>query len=447
MEQILVFIKKIIPQKLFKKLQPAYHYMFNFLAALRYGFPSRKLIVIGITGTTGKTTIVYLLAHVLKSAGLRVGYTSTAMFSDGKEEWLNDKKMTMLGRFFTQKMLRSMLRNKCDVVIVETTSEGIVQFRHRFINYDTVIFTGLYPEHIESHGSFENYKNAKLKLFEHLAKSRKKKINGVVIEKTIIANGESDYAEEFLKFDVAKKIGYTTQLKVESQTSKTAIDITAEDVAIGDGATFRVGNVEYKTDLLGSFTVSNLMAVIATGQSLDVDTSKLQKGIESVHSVPGRLERIDEGQSFSIIVDYAFEPNAMTKLYETVARVPHERTIHILGSAGGGRDATRRSIIGGIAGENADTVIVTNEDPYDEDPMVIISAVAKGARGKGKKDNEDLFLIEDRKEAITKALSLANENDMVLITGKGSEQAIVVKDNVLIPWDDRSVVREELKKM
>lgn len=340
-----------------------------------------------------------------------------------------------------------MLRNKCDVVIVETTSEGIVQFRHRFINYDTVIFTGLYPEHIESHGSFENYKNAKLKLFEHLTKSRKKKIDGEVIEKTIIANGESDYAKEFLNFDVAKKIGYTTQSKVESQTSKTVIDIIAEDVVIGDGASFRVGNAKYNTDLLGSFTVLNLMAVIATGQSLDVDTSKLQKGIESVHSVPGRLERIDEGQPFSIIVDYAFEPNAMTKLYETVARVPHERIIHILGSAGGGRDAARRSIIGGIAGENADTVIVTNEDPYDEDPMVIIEAVAAGARKKGKEDHDNLFLIEDRKEAIAKALSLTNENDMVLITGKGSEQAIVVKDNVLIPWDDRRVVREELKKM
>lgn len=450
MEQLLIFIKKIIPQKLFKKLQPAYHYTFNFLAALFYFFPSRKMIVIGVTGTTGKTTIVYLLAHALKNAGLRVGYTSTAMFSDGKEEWLNDKKMTMLGRFFTQRMLRSMLRNKCDVAIVETTSEGIVQFRHRFINYDTVIFTGIYPEHIDSHGSFENYKQAKLKLFEHLVRSKEKKVRGITMKKTIIANRESEYVEEFFDHAVARKIGYGVESKVGSLKSKEikgVEDLIATNISIGDGATFRVRGVEYHTTLLGSFTISNLMAVIATGYSLTIESSVLKKGIESVTSVPGRLERIDSGQSFDIIVDYAFEPVAVTKLYETIARVPHQKIIHVLGSAGGGRDVARRAIIGGIAGERADHVIVTNEDPYDDDPMEIIEAVAKGARDEGKKDHENLFLIEDRKEAITKALSLAQKDDIVLITGKGSEQAIVVKDQKKIPWDDRSVVRKALKEL
>lgn len=189
------------------------------------------------------------------------------------------------------------------------------------------------------------------------------------------------------------------------------------------------------------------MAVIATGYSLTIESSVLKKGIESVTSVPGRLERIDSGQSFDIIVDYAFEPVAVTKLYETIARVPHQKIIHVLGSAGGGRDVARRAIIGGIAGERADHVIVTNEDPYDDDPMEIIEAVAKGARDEGKKDHENLFLIEDRKEAITKALSLAQKDDIVLITGKGSEQAIVVKDQKKIPWDDRSVVRKALKEL
>jgi len=174
MNRLLVLLKKIIPKRLFGMLQPAYHYVLNFIAALVFGFPSNQLTVIGVTGTTGKTTVVYMAAELLKYAGKRVGYTSTAMFSDGQKEWLNDKKMTMLGRFFTQRMLRKMVQNGCDIAIVETTSEGIVQNRHRFINYDTVVFTGLYPEHIDSHGSFENYKKAKQKLFEHVGKCKKK---------------------------------------------------------------------------------------------------------------------------------------------------------------------------------------------------------------------------------------------------------------------------------
>lgn len=447
MEQILIFIKKLIPKKLFRKLQPAYHYILNFCAALFHGFPSRKMIVIGVTGTTGKTTVVYLLAHALTNAGLRVGYTSTAMFSDGEKEWLNDKKMTMLGRFFTQKILRSMLRNKCDVAIVETTSEGIVQFRHRFINYDTVVFTGLYPEHIDSHGSFENYKNAKLKLFEHLANSKEKKIDEKRIHKTIVANAESEYAGEFLNHAVTKKIGYGRKTKIERQKSQDISYIIASDVMSDGLLNFSVDGMLYETQLFGAFNTSNLLAVIGVGRVLGVEDKKLAEGIAKIDGVPGRLERIDEGQDFTVIVDYAFEPNAMTKLYEIVARVPHSKVIHVLGSAGGGRDIARRLILGNIAGEKADHVIVTNEDPYDEDPMVIIKAVASGARGKGKVDNKNLFLIEDRTDAIAKAFALAKKDDIVLITGKGSEQAIVVKDNVLLPWDDRSVVRRELKKL
>src|SRR5665647_210658 len=175
-DSALNFIKKLIPKKIFKSLQPAYHFLMGYIAALCYGFPSEKMIVIGVTGTTGKTTTIFLLESILKNAGYKTGYVTTAMFSDGEKEWLNDKKMTMVGRFLLQKLLRKMLDNKCDVVIVETTSEGVVQFRHRFINYDKLLFTGIFPEHIESHGGFENYKAAKGKLFEHLENCRQKTI-------------------------------------------------------------------------------------------------------------------------------------------------------------------------------------------------------------------------------------------------------------------------------
>ena len=208
LDRILIFIKKLIPKKIFNALQPAYHFALGYLAAFLYGNPSEKMIVVGVTGTTGKTTVVYMIAEILKSAGYKVGYISTALFGDGEKEWLNDRKMTMLGRFFTQKMLRNMQKNKCDVAIIETTSQGIVQFRHRFINYDILLMTGLYPEHVEAHGGFENYKKAKGELFAHLKNCRRKKIQGREIAKTSIINADDEHSEYFLNFWAEKKITY-----------------------------------------------------------------------------------------------------------------------------------------------------------------------------------------------------------------------------------------------
>ena len=209
-------IKKLIPKKIFKFLSPAYHFVLSFLAALRFGFPSKHLIVIGVTGTAGKTSSAYLIAKMLSGAGFKTGLTSTAVFSDGEKEWLNDKKMTMPGRFFIQRMLKKMTSNGCSYAVIETTSEGIKQFRHRFINYDVVLFTGLYPEHIESHGSFEKYKEEKGKLFAHLKKcpnkyidekkkviipkSELKKLDLKRVLKTIIINADDEQAEYFLNF-------------------------------------------------------------------------------------------------------------------------------------------------------------------------------------------------------------------------------------------------------
>jgi UDP-N-acetylmuramoyl-L-alanyl-D-glutamate--2,6-diaminopimelate ligase len=221
---LLFKIKKLIPQKLFKALQPAYHYLLSWYSAAIYRFPSEKLIVVGVTGTTGKTTSVYLIAKALEEAGIKTGYTSTAMFNDGKREWLNDRKMTMVGRFFTQKIISDMFYNGCKVAIIETTSEGIRQFRHRFINYDILVFTGLYEEHIDSHGSFEKYKEAKGQLFAHLLKCKTKhtdekmtvqknpsglkKIELSNVKKTIIVNGDDQHADYFLGFKSERKIAY-----------------------------------------------------------------------------------------------------------------------------------------------------------------------------------------------------------------------------------------------
>jgi len=456
MNKILVLIKKIIPQPLFRKIQPSYHLVLNWLAGVWYGFPSEKLTVVGITGTTGKTTTVFMTAELLRSAGLKVGYTSTAMFSDGEKDWLNDKKMTMLGRFFTQRMLRQMVKNGCQVAIVETTSEGIVQNRHRFINYDIVEFTGLYPEHIDSHGSFENYKNAKLKLFEHLSQKSKDKKLKDKIKKTIVVNLDDEYAKEFLDFTVERKIGFFSgkplEKKIGMQEENKSQNPNLELVEYRflemnkTGTKFVFAETEIQLKILGEFNALNATAAGCIGRALGIDDKEIKKGLEKIDNLPGRLERIEEGQNFTVVVDYAFEPVAVTKLYETVKVFQANRIIHILGSTGGGRDVDRREKLGRIAGEKADIVIVTNEDPYDDNPMEIIKAVAKGAEKVGKIKNENLFLIEDRQKAIKEAVSLARENDLILLTGKGSEQAIAVKNGELLPWDDREVVREELKK-
>lgn len=464
MDKLLAKIKKIIPTKLFRYLQPVYHFLLSWLSAVVFGRPSEKLIVIGITGTTGKTTSVYLTAKILEEAGFKVGYTSTTLFGNGEKEWLNDKKMTMVGRFFTQKMLRDMVKNGCQYAVVESTSEGIKQFRHRFINYDIAVFTGLYPEHIDSHGGFENYKQAKGELFRHLKRGKTKyvdenkkvrqvsseikKIDLTRVKKTIVANGDDEHADYFLDFWAEEKFIYQNEgARSQEQASHVQV-INYKNIQYQNkGYDFVVEGEDVRLPILGQFNVDNAMNAVGVAMSQGLDMEVIKKGLKKIEGVSGRLEKIDVGQDFTIIVDYAFEPNAMEKLYSTLELLPHERIIHILGSAGGGRDVARRPQLGRIAGEKADIVIVTNEDPYDEDPQLIIDQVAAGAENVGKKEDHDLIKTVDRRDAIDRGLQLASTDDIVLITGKGSEQAICVAGGEKIDWDDRRVVREEMEKI
>lgn len=471
MDKILYKIKRYIPIKFFKVLQPAYHFLFSIASAIWYRFPSDKLIVIGITGTTGKTTSVFLMAKMLSNIGYKIGYISTAMFSDGKKEWLNDKKMTMPGRFFIQKMLAEMVRNKCHYAIIETTSEGIEQFRHRFINYDILLFTGLYPEHIESHGSFENYREAKGKLFAHLKKchakyiddkkvvkladSGMKKISLDKVKKIIIVNANDKEAGYFFNFWAEEKMGYkidnekinNKNQNLKNKYNKYNIIKYGKIKSDSHGVDFVVNNLKIKLNILGEFNVVNAMNAVCLGLSQGISLNKIADSLEKIQQVPGRLELIKEGQSFIVIVDYSFEPGAMVKLYETIEVLPHKKIIHLLGSCGGGRDKAYRGQKGKIAGAKADIVIITNEDPYDEDPQAIIDQVSLGVESSGKILEKNLFKILDRREAIKKALSLAEEGDLVLITGKGCEQAICGSLGKKILWDDRKVVREELEDL
>lgn len=467
MDKILAVIKKIIPRKLFKLLQPAYHFGLAWLAAVVYGRPSEELIVVGITGTTGKTTSVYLAAKMLAHAGYKVGYTSTAFLSDGEKEWFNDKKMTMIGRFFTQKILRRMVKNGCQYAIIETSSQGVAQYRHRFINYDILVFTGLYPEHIEAHGSFDNYKKAKGRLFAHLKKCAPKYIDGEKkvkrtsgigktdlnrAKKTVIVNGNDEHAQYFLHFWAEKKMVYVDDDKrpdlSSSRFGEKVKIVNYGRVASGaSGTSFQTGGVGINLKLPGAFNAANAMNAVCIGLVGGLSADEIRQGLESVAGVAGRLERIALGQDFHVLVDYAFEPEALAKLYETISSIPHRKVIHVLGSAGGGRDIARRPRLGKLAGEHADCVIVTNEDPYDDDPEIIIDQVALGAEKAGKKMDQNLFKIPDRRKGIGLALSKADSGDIVLITGKGCEQAICLANGEKMPWDDRQVAGELIKKM
>jgi len=471
---MLNFIKKLIPINLFKKIQPLYHFTVAGLAALWYRNPSKHLIVIGVTGTTGKTSSVYFMAKVLESAGYNVGYTSTAMFDDGRREWLNDKKMTMPGRFFVQKILRQMVTNRCQYAIVETTSEGIAQFRHRFINYDILVFTGLYPEHIQSHGSFDKYKEAKGRLFAHLKdcapkyvneqkavchpQTSLKKLDYTRVKKVVVINGDDESSPYFLSFWSEEQYIYTLNTVFDSNQfmenggedkilKDSQIHVYSEVETSAQGTSFKFQNRQINLKMLGAFNAANAMNAALVGLSQGLTLEAVKQGLESVTCLSGKMEKIDLGQNFQIMVDYSFEPRAMEKLYETVSVLPHNKIIHVLGSCGGGRDQDRRPIMGQIAGAKADVVIITNEDPYDEDPLLIIDQVAIGAEKAGKKPEIDLFKVEDRRTAISKALTLAAEGDLVLITGKGAEQYICLADGKKIPWDDRRIVREELSKL
>jgi UDP-N-acetylmuramoyl-L-alanyl-D-glutamate--2,6-diaminopimelate ligase len=439
-------IRKIVPESMMNR----YHYALARVASVWYRHPSNEIVVIGVTGTNGKSSTTEYIGRILEHAGARVGWTGTASFKIADQEFVNDQKMTMLGRFQTQKMLRAMVDAGCTYAIIETSSQGIAQSRHVGINYDVVVFTNLTPEHIEAHGGFENYKNAKKQLFTYTKHSRRKKIQGQVFEKTAVVNLMSPFASEFLSVGLDRSFGFGIEsylTKPEEDRPLSVVPMIAEDVVYApNGTGFVLNKLHWHTQLVGRFSLENILAAISVCRALGLDFETLRESVTHIESVPGRLERIDEGQSFSVIVDYAYEPAALNAIYDTIKLFAHKKVIHVVGSAGGGRDVARRPILGEMCAKMDDVVIVTNEDPYDDDPQMIIDQVAEVAAVHGKREGVDLFRVLDRGEAIEKAIQLASAGDLVLITGKGCEPVMAVAGGKKIPWDDRMAARVALQK-
>jgi len=407
------------------------------LGAVLYRFPSRKLIVIGVTGTNGKSSTVQFIAQLLTALGHRVGYTTTAGFMIAGEEIENRMKMTMPGRLLLQKLLRQMVQEKCTYAIIETSSQGILQGRHRMIDYDVAVFTNLTPEHIEAHGGFEPYKAAKAELWKRLMQSKRKSPQGTKIPKMSVININDEHGAFFAALPADRTILYG--FSGHSETDKLV-------AKVGESGDFWVDGVKMPILVTALFQKKNALSAIATVHALGVSLRDIAAVATAIVPVAGRFERVDLGQPFTVVVDYAYEPHALKALYESAKALAPARIIGVHGSAGGGRDVARRKQIGELAAKEEDIVFVTNEDPYDEDPRRIIEDVAKGAYNSGMKDGENLFLIDDRREAIQKAVDLAKEGDCVLITGKGNEPVMAVANGKKIPWSDAMEVTEALQQ-
>ncbi len=417
MESVLRILKKIIPARLFETLQPAYHYTLAFLGALRYGFPSRKLVVIAVTGTKGKSSVVEIVNALFEGAGYQTACASTIRFKVADESEPNLFKMTVPGRFFMQHFLRRAVDAGCQYAIVEMTSEGARQFRHSFIQFNTLIFTNLTPEHIESHGSFEAYKAAKLMLRDALQESPKP-------EKRIIANRDDEHGADFLDVPSAEQLTYGIKDAEPYATTERGVLITFHGTSI-------------HSPLVGVFNIYNLLAAATCAYSYGISKEQIKATLEKFSLILGRAEKVDAGQKFNVVVDYAHTPESLTAIYEAFLG----RKICVLGNTGGGRDRWKRPTMGGIADHYCDHIILTDEDPYDEDPRAILDEMAEGITAHTPE------IILDRREAIARAIRLAEPKDTVLITGKGTDPYIMGPNGSRQEWSDARVAHQELIKL
>lgn len=427
-----------------QRLKNLKHFLVAFWAYWYYGRPARQLIVVGVTGTKGKSTTCRLVASILQAGGYKVGLLSTVEFQIADKRWLNDQKMTMLGLGKIHRILREMVTAGCQYVVVETSSEGILQYRHFGLHYDIAVFTNLGSEHNERHGGLENLRRDKGKMFAQLAGFPHKIFNGQKVEKVIAVNLDDENANFYLNYLADKKIGFGIKNKISNLSQNFFAEILSSSA---QGVNFKVNEQNYHINLAGEFNVYNALAAIVVATSQDISAEKIVQGLDSVKMLEGRMEFIEEGQEFKVIVDYAHEPMSLTELFTNLKKMVAGKVIAVIGSDGGGRDVAKRFKMGEIAGRLCDYIVVSDVNCYDEDPNTIAEMLAIGARGVGKKDGENLFVAVDRHQGIEKAISLAQPNDVVVITAKGTEPFIGIANGQKIPWDDRTVTREILKKV
>lgn len=425
------YLRQIIPDR--HPLRLFYHKVKAIIASLIYGFPSRHIQVIGVTGTKGKSTTVNLIASVLEEAGYRVGITSTTNFQVAERKWANASKMTTLSPFLLQKMLKQMVNERCQFAVLEVSSHSLIQNRVWGVNFDVAVLTNIGEDHLDYHGGFKEYLRAKGLLFARINKSARKP----KIPKSTVINQDDTNAAYFDQFLADRK--YTFGLKTGNCY---ATNIQYKQTGVQYRLHMPNNQLEIDLKMPGEFSVYNSLAAATVALSCGVAGPVIKTALEKATTVAGRFEQIDAGQPFAVIVDYAHTAQSLDSLLELYKSRTPGKLYAVFGATGGGRDKGKRSKMGEAADQHADIIILTDDDPYEEDRYSIIEQIASGIK---REEGQGLWKIPTRYEAIRYALSLARQGDTVVIAGKGAETVQVLATGK-VAWDDRQVVREILSK-
>jgi UDP-N-acetylmuramoyl-L-alanyl-D-glutamate--2,6-diaminopimelate ligase len=414
------FISRLVPQA-FKNI---YHLGMAVIANVYFGFPAKKLIVIGITGTNGKTTTTQMIGAILRAAHKKTAVASTIDFWIGDEQMVNTSKFTTTSPWALQKFLKRALKAGCEYAVIETSSHALDQSRVWGIPYTVGVITNVTREHLDYHHTMEEYRKAKRKLFS--------------LSKHAVINADMegpDYFSEALPKG-GETLFYSTRNKeVSVYGASIRLNFTHTE--------FMVGQEEYTLHIPGFFNVENALAAIATARVLNIENGAIKQALKSLTGIPGRMECFESREGVDIIIDYAVTPDAFEKLYASVRplKIPGTKIIHVFGACGD-RDRGKRPILGAIASEFADVVILTNEDPYFEDGEQILNEIEAGI---SRKRGNEYLRIYDRRDAIAKAIAIAEQGDIILVTGKGAETSMAIGET-RIPWNERAIIEEELKK-
>ena len=423
-------------------LRLIWHQFKGMAAAIRYGFPGKKMVVIGITGTNGKTTTTHMIEHILRSAGKKVAMISTSDFSiDGKKKPNLSKKTTM-SPFKTQAFLRKCLKNKVDYAVIEASSHALHQSRLWGIPFSISVITNITHEHLDYHGTMEKYAEAKKLLFKNVSKNCRRKENETVSHiphiKAFVLNTADKYYDKFREVHCPVNIAYGL-----GQGDLQANDITFTKHGSRFALRYQDDIIGVDLPLVGGYNVENALAAAGAALTCKVSLGEIAPALNSFEGVEGRMERIKSPKGFEVVVDFALTPDALEKLYSVLKKTTEGRLIGLIGSCGD-RDKEKRPKMGEIVASYCDVTIVTDEEPYTEDPKAIMEAVLAGAR-KIKKMGDSLKLIEDRHEAMEDAIKNARTGDVIVVTGMGSFQTRTM-NNGPIPWDDRQIARELINK-
>jgi UDP-N-acetylmuramoyl-L-alanyl-D-glutamate--2,6-diaminopimelate ligase len=423
-------VKKLIPREFFKQIEPYGHLGEAILYNAAKGFPAKGLKVIGVTGTNGKTTTCFLIHRMLHEAGYKVGLMTTVAYGAGMDIKPQMTHMTTPSAPVLLNRIQALRAKGVEWLVLETTSHALAQYRVWGIPYTMSVMTNITHEHLSYHGTFERYVAAKRKLFEQTNRNKKGMQLGII-------NADDPNAENFAKAVKHPMMYGMKKGDFKANNVKLSSDGIAYDVGV-EGKKYHI-----TCQLPGSFNVYNSLAAVCVGHALGLTEKQVEQGIAALESVEGRMNRIDEGQDFSVIVDYAHSPDSFEKLFKDLRPVVKGKIIALFGSLGGG-DVSKRAAQGELAGKYADEVVVTEEDDRKEDGQHIMEQIAEGAENAGKKRDKDLFLVHDRTEAMKFALGHAQKGDTVLFLGKGHEKTIERNDKTY-PWDEIDTAHKLLR--